>query len=92
MPRLIGLPGTDGPVEAVFASSVSGFLKALRHSDAVTTASDEGAINVWLADGLYRCERQCYRTTVNSQAFVSKRKVASWLREQLPKIEKRANL
>jgi len=88
MPTLHGLPGTNGPIEAVRASSVTGFLNALRTSEAVTTAREEGAINVWLADGLYRCERYRFRTTVNSRAFTSKRKVAAWLREQLPQIEK----
>ena len=88
MPRLSGLPGTQRDQEAVYVTSPTGAIRALRGKLAATAAGDEGALNVWRDDaGAYRCEFQRYWVTVDHQTYRTLREVREWLTAWLPKMD-----
>lgn len=86
---LTGLPDTRKVRKTLMFSTITQALKILRKRVAASTASDEGAINIWNDKfGMWRCERQRYMITQSSGAFKTLKEVAAWLKVELPKIER----
>jgi len=92
MGNLVGLPGVKGgKIENVpFARSVTGAMKALKKSRAVTGAGSYGAWTVWQADDSeYRCDFSRYMVTKSKASYTTKAKVYQWLKTWLPQAETR---
>ncbi len=86
--ELIGLPGVrrGQKVRAGWAKSVSGFMTGIGSRRAMTFASDEGAVSVWIDDkAKYRCAFTCYLAIKDLQEFTTKAAVRRWLKEWLPR-------
>lgn len=88
MYTLTSLPGVSGKdLEAPFFRSVTAAMDGIKHHRAVTSAGDQGAINVWIDDdGKYRCAFMVRSTTDNSIVVSTEREVRTWLKEWFPKL------
>ena len=89
MPQLVGLPGVKA--KAIDSPSVSTRTAAIREikrgARAITAAGDDGAINVWKDDdGMWRCEFQRYKSTLDSKTYRYLAAVDQWLKEWMPKL------
>ncbi len=90
MSRLIGLKGTDGEVEAVDVQSKTGAMGEIRKgAAAVTSAGDNGAINVWVdSHKKYRCEFMRFMSVKSSEKFRYKADVKRWLDIWFPEMRR----
>lgn len=87
--QLIGLPDARKIRKAECFRSIAQCLRILRKGFAATTASDEGAINVWKdRHGRWRGERQRYMIKQSETTCTNLDLLRAWLKEQLPKIER----
>lgn len=85
---LDGIKGgaADGPF---VKATIADFRKGLRNARVCSTASDNGAITVWIDDaGKYRCELSRYLQSVASGEFDDFGETSKWLRRHLPMIER----
>ena len=92
MGNLVGLPGVVGGTikDVPMARTVSGALRALRTSRAVTGAGDFGAWTVWKDDaGQWRCDFTRHHSTINEATARTNVEIEAWLREWLPKVQER---
>jgi hypothetical protein len=81
------LPGMEGPVEAMFVEHPDDAVAELGHgAPAVTSAGDDGAINIWLAPDGFHCERYAYCVTKASAVVPNLTAVSEWVRAEWPKI------
>jgi hypothetical protein len=88
MVQLVGLPGVSREkTEAAFVRSVTAASKELRAGNAITSAGDCGAVNVWKDDeGMWRCEFHRFMVTIDSKTFKYLAAVCEWLREWMPRM------
>ena len=89
MPRLIDLPGVNGGcIEDVqWFQTINDCLCLLRTYRAVMTASDHGAIHVYVDDaGKYRAILSRYRVAESEICVSTKMEVRNWLVQYLPTI------
>ena len=87
MPMLRGLPGTKRDQRAVYVTSPTAAMRALRNKLAATAAGPEGAVSVWRDDaGAYRCDFQWHRVSYESRTFRTLRDVRGWLTLWLPRV------
>lgn len=86
---LKGLKGTTiAEMECEFFSKPSEIKKILESGKAVTTAKDNGAINIWKDDeGFIRCEAMRYYATLDEQRFAKISEVKEWAKKWLLEIQ-----
>lgn len=82
-----GLDGVEGgELKGVFARSRTGFMNELRSYRAVISSGNHGSVSVWKRDdGQYQCELHRYQVTKAKLIASTKKAVAAWLDEYLPK-------
>lgn len=83
----VGLSGVrGGKLRGLRFHSVTGALRLLTESRLVTTANDEGAIDIYIDDkGNYRCLFMRYLCVLNETHLKTKSGVKAWLKIWLPK-------
>ncbi len=88
----VGLEGVKGGKlkgPSFVKQDITAFKKALDKARVCSTASDEGAITVWIDDdGYYRCDMSRYLRSIVCQRFSTFSEVSKWLRRYLPQIER----
>lgn len=85
---LTGLPDTRTIRKAELFRSATKALQILRKGLVATSASDNGAINIWKDKyNQWRCERQRYCVTRAEGSFKTIKDVLQWLKKELPKIQ-----
>lgn len=82
-----GMPGVRSKhLRGPMASTVTGFMAALRKYRICSDAGDYGAVNVYRDDdGNYRCSFQVFYSTKGAGTFKTKRDVEKWLKRWLPR-------
>lgn len=85
---LSGLSGTNGSVrESMFCYNVTDCIKNVNAHMTVTSANDNGAINLWVDDdGKYRGERLRYCITQSFVVCKTKKELRKWLSVEFNKI------
>ena len=85
---MTGLPGVrKHTLKASWAKTTGGFLAGLRKRRCVTSAGDDGAVNVWIDDKKqFRCAFMRHLSVLEERTFSTKKEARDWLRKWLPKI------
>lgn len=85
---LQGLTGRPGKTRAARFFSVTEGLRLFRKINAITTAGDNGAINIWRDKaGAIHAERHRFCVTIESEVFGTVKQVKQWLSTNLPLIQ-----
>jgi uncharacterized protein YhdP len=86
---LHGLPGVDEKeTPAVVVRSVTEATKWLRAEKAIAAFGSEGSINVHRdSSGMWRCEFQRFRRTLDAKEWKHLATAAQWLKETWPRLE-----
>lgn len=86
MATFVDLPGVaGGKLEGPMASSVHGFMNALRENRVCSGAGDNGSVTVWLDDeAVWHCSFTRFRMEIDTVTANTKAQVRAWLREWLP--------
>lgn len=89
MPQLVGLEGVrKKSLDARFFHKPSQASRLLRTHRALTAASDNGAINVWIDDaGRFRAAFYRHYQTLSSWRGKKKTRLTEWLNIWMPKME-----
>jgi hypothetical protein len=94
MPQLVGLEGVrKKALDAQFFQKPSQASRLLRTNRALTAASDNGAINVWIDDtGCYRASFYRHYLCLSEWRGEKKTKLTMWLKEWMPQMEFQAGM
>ena len=85
--KLVDLPGVDGDLDYNSLTSVTQGIRELRKVRALSTASDGGAVTIWVDDkGCYRGNRHVHFREMSSIKTETLRDLKTWLKSELPKI------
>jgi hypothetical protein len=87
--QLQGLPGLKAKkIKAEYFKKISEIETNLNKNIAVTTAGDNGAINIWKDDeGKIRCESYSFCKTLDSQIYSNISNVNNWAAKWLKEIK-----
>ncbi len=85
--KLVDLPETFNEREAYLFKNVSQAIKFLREKKAITSAGDNGAINIWDDFyGNYRCEAMRHCNILEIKIYTNLKDTAAWIKDWLLKI------
>lgn len=85
--HLRDVPGVKGAMAVQHVGSISEALKRIQRRRAVTTAGDNGAINVWRDDKrVLRSQFMRYRVTLNSAEHADLESLRVWLEQWWPEL------
>lgn len=89
--QLEHLPGIKkSPVKAAYIKNVTEARKYLGKYRAITSAGDDGAINIHIDDsGTYRCEYMVYWIAYSSVSVRTKKDAMNWLKNYLKRIKRK---
>lgn len=72
----------------IVSRTVGGFLTAIRQYRVCATASDHGAVTVWIDNKKkLRAAFTRFHSTIDQRSFPTKDELAVWLKNWLPKLE-----